>query len=97
MAMDLQRLMSLLRQCMQRYDMVSAGDKIAVGLSGGKDSLILDLRPGRPCVQLRRAGRVCTLPDVSDIRDIGTPDKAFHLSCHHVTSYATLRQTFLTV
>lgn len=27
MAMDLQRLMSLLRQCMQRYDMVSAGDK----------------------------------------------------------------------
>ena len=41
MAMDLQRLMSLLRQCMQRYDMVSAGDKIAVGLSGGKDSLTL--------------------------------------------------------
>ena len=39
MAMDLQRLTSLLRQCMQRYDMVSAGDKIAVGLSGGKDSL----------------------------------------------------------
>ena len=41
MAMDLQRLMSLLRQCMQRYDMVSAVDKIAVGLSGGKDSLTL--------------------------------------------------------
>lgn len=41
MAMDLQRLISLLRQCMQRYDMVSAGDKIAVGLSGGKDSLTL--------------------------------------------------------
>ena len=41
MAMDLQRLMSLLRQCMQRYDMVSAGDKIAAGLSGGKDSLTL--------------------------------------------------------
>lgn len=46
MAMDLQRLMSLLRQCMQRYDMVSAGDKIAVGLSGGKDSLTL-LMAGR--------------------------------------------------
>ena len=41
MSMDLQRLMSLLRQCMQRYDMVSPGDKIAVGLSGGKDSLTL--------------------------------------------------------
>lgn len=41
MSMDLQRLMSLLRKCMQQYQMVSAGDKIAVGLSGGKDSLTL--------------------------------------------------------
>lgn len=41
MSMDLQRLMSLLRKCMQQYEMVSPGDKIAVGLSGGKDSLTL--------------------------------------------------------
>ena len=41
MSMDLQRLTSLLRQCIQRYDMIAPGDKIAVGLSGGKDSLCL--------------------------------------------------------
>lgn len=41
MSMDLQRLTSLLRKCMQQYGMISPGDKIAVGLSGGKDSLTL--------------------------------------------------------
>ena len=40
-SMDLQRLTSLLRQCIQRYDMIAPGDGIAVGLSGGKDSLCL--------------------------------------------------------
>ena len=41
MSMDIQRLTSLLRQCIQRYDMIAPGDCIAVGLSGGKDSLTL--------------------------------------------------------
>ncbi len=41
MSMDLQRLTSLLRQCVQRYEMIQSGDSIAVGLSGGKDSLCL--------------------------------------------------------
>ncbi len=41
MSMDVQRLTSLLRQCIQRYGMISPGDRLAVGLSGGKDSLTL--------------------------------------------------------
>lgn len=39
--MDTQKLLSYLRQCIQKYDMIQPDDKIAVGLSGGKDSLTL--------------------------------------------------------
>lgn len=39
--MDTQKLLSYLRQCIQKYNMIQSGDKIAVGLSGGKDSLTL--------------------------------------------------------
>ena len=39
--MDLQRLTTLLRKSIQRYGMIAEGDGIAVGLSGGKDSLCL--------------------------------------------------------
>ena len=39
--MKLQRLLSLTRQALDAYDMIDPGDKIAVGLSGGNDSLAL--------------------------------------------------------
>lgn len=39
--MDTQKLLSYLRQCIQQYNMIENGDRIAVGLSGGKDSLTL--------------------------------------------------------
>lgn len=39
--MKLQRLLSLTRQALDEYNMIDSGDKIAVGLSGGKDSLAL--------------------------------------------------------
>ena len=39
--MKLQRLLSLTRQALDDYGMIESGDKIAVGLSGGKDSLAL--------------------------------------------------------
>lgn len=39
--MKLQRLLSLVRQAVDRYDMIQEGDRIAVGVSGGKDSLTL--------------------------------------------------------
>ncbi len=37
----MQKLMSRMRAAMDKYDMVQSGDKIAVGLSGGKDSAAL--------------------------------------------------------
>ncbi len=39
--MKRQRLLSLVRQAVERYGMIEAGDRIAVGISGGKDSLTL--------------------------------------------------------
>ncbi len=37
----MQKLMGLMRRCIDDYDMIQAGDKIAVGVSGGKDSVVL--------------------------------------------------------
>lgn len=39
--MKLQRLLSLLRQAIDRYQMIDDQDRIAIGISGGKDSLAL--------------------------------------------------------
>lgn len=37
----MQKLMGLVRRCVDDYHMIEEGDKIAVGVSGGKDSLVL--------------------------------------------------------
>ena len=37
----MQKLTGLVRRCVDDYHMIKAGDKIAVGVSGGKDSLVL--------------------------------------------------------
>lgn len=39
--MNLQRVYSLTRQAIDDYHMIQSGDKIAVGISGGKDSLTM--------------------------------------------------------
>lgn len=38
---ELQKLLSRVRYAVQKYDMIKEGDRIAVGVSGGKDSLAL--------------------------------------------------------
>ena len=35
------KILSLTRRCVEDYDMIHPGDRIAVGVSGGKDSLML--------------------------------------------------------
>ena len=37
----MQKLMGLVRRCVEDYHMIEEGDRIAVGVSGGKDSLVL--------------------------------------------------------
>ena len=37
----MQRMMGLMRRCIDDYRMIEPNDKIAVGVSGGKDSLTL--------------------------------------------------------
>ena len=35
----MQKMLSYMRKAIENYNMINEGDKIAVGLSGGKDSL----------------------------------------------------------
>ena len=35
------KILSYARRCIEDYDMIQAGDRVAVGVSGGKDSLVL--------------------------------------------------------
>ena len=37
----MQKLAGLVRRCIEDYSMIDEGDRIAVGLSGGKDSITL--------------------------------------------------------
>ena len=39
--MKLQKLLSYVRRAVDDYHMIEEGDKIAVGVSGGKDSICL--------------------------------------------------------
>ena len=39
--MKLQKLLSYVRQAVNDYDMIAEGDRIAIGVSGGKDSICL--------------------------------------------------------
>ena len=43
----MQHILSLVRRCVEDYSMIQPGDKIAVGVSGGKDSLGAAVRHGK--------------------------------------------------
>ena len=36
----MEKILSLVRRCVEDYDMIQSGDRVAVGVSGGKDSLV---------------------------------------------------------
>ena len=37
----MQAILSHVRRCIEDYEMIAPGDKIAVGVSGGKDSVLM--------------------------------------------------------
>ena len=39
--MNMEQILSYVRRCVEDYDMIAPGDRVAVGVSGGKDSLLL--------------------------------------------------------
>ena len=48
MADPFSSILSLTRAAVERYDMLPAGASVAVGVSGGKDSLVLLVALARP-------------------------------------------------
>ena len=78
--MKLQRLLSLTRQAVDHYQMIEKGDHIAVGISGGKDSLTLlmalgHLRkfPCRPSPWIWVLSRFTRTPSVSSVSSCPFP------------------------
>ena len=58
--MTLQKLLSLTRKAVDEFQLIDEGDKIAIGISGGKDSLtmlylsLIHISP-QPCIYIMRS------------------------------------------
>ena len=75
----MQRLMGLVRRCVEDYNMIEDGDKIAVGVSGGKDSLVLL----KLLAALRGYHNKAFEVEAVTI-DMGLPGMDFSLQVHHI-------------
>ena len=54
----MQEILGLVRRCVTDYDMIQEGETVAVGVSGGKDSLVT-LTRSRSRSRPSRSKRVC--------------------------------------
>ena len=70
----MRKILSLVRRCVEDYDMIQAGDRIAVGVSGGKDSLVL----------------LCALAGLREFYPVPFTLEAFTLDMGHADGYPAM-------
>lgn len=92
----MQKILSLLRRCVEDYDMISPGERVAVGVSGGKDSLTLlaalarlaRFYPGGFSVEAFSVDLGIPGMDLSPLadycRDLGVPFRRIPTQMYHV-------------
>ena len=94
------KILSYVRRCVEDYDMIQAGDRVAVGVSGGKDSLTLLVALARlrefypkplpwrptPWIWAMWTGeRGWTSPGVEALcRELDVPFTLLHSEIHHI-------------
>lgn len=73
------KILSYVRRCVEDYDMIQAGDRVAVGVSGGKDSLTL-------LVALARLREFYPKPFTVEAlcRELDVPFTLLHSEIHHI-------------
>ena len=67
----MQKILSLLRRCVEDYDMIAPGERVAVGVSGGKDSLVLLAALARLALLLAAVSILLFLPILLTYLDTG--------------------------
>ena len=57
----MQEILGLVRRCVTDYDMIESGETVAVGVSGGKDSLVTLTALARLCKFYQKPFRVAAI------------------------------------
>ena len=83
----MQKILSLLRRCVEDYQMIAPGERVAVGVSGGKDSLLLLAglaAPGLAAHLLRQLPGMDLSPVADWCRREGIPFHRIPTQMYHV-------------
>ena len=84
----MQHILGLVRRCIEDYDMIHAGDTIAVGVSGGKDSM-----PTLAALARLREFYPVPFSIIAITLEMGIPNMDFApvwIICHKSEKYGTI-------